>query len=66
MQVCGYIHAIGHQYVAAMDSYIKATQEPIHAFSFIYDMLKLLGNEESDAFESAIISRIPDLVKLSR
>lgn len=65
-QVCGHIHAISHQYVAAMDSYIKATQEPIHAFSFIYDMLKLLGNEESDGFESAVISRIPDLVKLSR
>ncbi|XP_057778554.1 uncharacterized protein LOC130997300 [Salvia miltiorrhiza] len=65
-QVCGYIHAISHQLVAAMDSYIKATQEPIHAFSFIYDMLRQLGNAESDAFESAVISRVPDLVKLSR
>ncbi|KAL8062990.1 hypothetical protein ABFX02_02G181400 [Erythranthe guttata] len=65
-QVCGYIHAIRHQYVAAMDNYMKATHEPIYAFSFIYDMFKLLGNEESDAFESAVVSRIPDLVKLSR
>ncbi|KAH6791560.1 transducin family protein / WD-40 repeat family protein [Perilla frutescens var. hirtella] len=65
-QVCGYIHAVSHQYVAAMDSYIKATQEPVYAFSFIYDMLRLLGDEESDAFESAVISRIPDLAKLSR
>ncbi|KAL8494825.1 hypothetical protein ACS0TY_019127 [Phlomoides rotata] len=65
-QVSGYIHAIGHQYIAAMDSYMKATHEPIYAFSFIYDTLRLLGNEESDAFESAVISRIPNLVKLSR
>ncbi|KAI3444349.1 hypothetical protein Pfo_001014 [Paulownia fortunei] len=65
-QVCGYIHAIRHHYVAAMDSYMKATHEPIYAFSFINDMLGLLSNEESDAFKSAVISRIPDLVKLSR
>lgn len=45
---------------------MKAIQEPVYAFSFIYDMLRLLGNEESDAFESAVISRIPDLFKLSR
>ncbi|KAL1535637.1 vacuolar protein sorting-associated protein 8 [Salvia divinorum] len=65
-KVCGYIHAISHQLVAAMDSYIKAIQEPVYAFSFIYEMLRLLDDEESDAFESAVISRIPDLVKLSR
>ncbi|KAL1562189.1 vacuolar protein sorting-associated protein 8 isoform X2 [Salvia divinorum] len=65
-QVCGYIHAISNQLVAAMDSYIKSIQEPVYAFSFIYDMLRLLDNEESDAFKSAVISRIPDLVKLSR
>lgn len=66
MQVCGYIHAISHQCVAALGSYIKAKQEPVYAFSFIYNMLSLLDNEERDAFESAVISRIPDLVKLSR
>lgn len=66
MQVSGYIHAISHQYIAAMDSYMKATHEPIYAFSFIYDTIRMLGNEESDAFESAVISRIPNLVKLSR
>ncbi|PIN18586.1 hypothetical protein CDL12_08740 [Handroanthus impetiginosus] len=65
-QVCGYIHSIRHQYVEAMDSYMKAAHEPIYAFSFIHAMLKLLNNEESDAFESAVISRIPNLVKLSR
>ncbi|GFQ05580.1 vacuolar protein sorting-associated protein 8 homolog [Phtheirospermum japonicum] len=65
-QVCGYVHAIRHQYVAAMDSYMKTIHEPIHAFSFIHEILRLLSNEERDAFESAVISRIPDLFKLSR
>ncbi|KAL0454931.1 UNVERIFIED_CONTAM: Vacuolar protein sorting-associated protein 8, partial [Sesamum latifolium] len=65
-QVCGYIHAIRHQYVAALDSYMKANHEPVYAFSFIHDMLRLLSNGEFDAFESAVISRIPDLFKLSR
>ncbi|KAG8391995.1 hypothetical protein BUALT_Bualt01G0245600 [Buddleja alternifolia] len=65
-QICGYIHTIRHQYVAAMDSYMKANNEPMYAFSFIHDMLRLLSNEESDSFESAVISRIPDLVKLNR
>ncbi|KAK4415847.1 Vacuolar protein sorting-associated protein 8 [Sesamum alatum] len=65
-QVCGYIHAIRHQYIAALDSYMKVNHEPIYAFSFIHDMLRLLSNGECDAFESAVISRIPDLFKLSR
>lgn len=65
-QVCGCIHAIKHQYVAALDSYMKATDEPILAFSFIHVMLQQLDEKERDAFESAVISRIPDLLKLSR
>ncbi|KAL2478611.1 transducin family protein/WD-40 repeat family protein [Forsythia ovata] len=65
-QVCGCIHAIKHQYVAALDSYMKVTDEPILAFSFIHVMLQQLIDKEHDAFESAVISRIPDLVKLSR
>ncbi|KAL3622320.1 hypothetical protein CASFOL_033731 [Castilleja foliolosa] len=65
-QVCGYVHAIRHQYVAAMDSYMKMIHEPIHAFSFIHEILRLLSNEERESFESAVISRIPDLFKLSR
>ncbi|XP_031093007.1 vacuolar protein sorting-associated protein 8 homolog isoform X2 [Ipomoea triloba] len=65
-QVCGLIHSIRHQYLAALDSYIKDVDEPIHAFSFIHDMLQQLGNKDSDAFRSAVISRIPDLAKLSR
>lgn len=45
---------------------MKDADEPIHAFSFIsYTLLKLDG-KESDAFQSTIMSRIPDLVKLSR
>ncbi|RAL47649.1 hypothetical protein DM860_011387 [Cuscuta australis] len=65
-QVCGLIHSIRHQYLAALDSYIKYIDEPIHAFSFIHDMLHQMGNKDSDAFRSAVLSRIPDLVKLSR
>ncbi|CAA0827177.1 transducin family protein / WD-40 repeat family protein [Striga hermonthica] len=65
-QVCGYIHAIRHHYAAALDSYMKAIHEPVYAFSFTHEMLSLLGNEEFDAFESDVISRIPGLLKLSR
>lgn len=45
---------------------MKATDEPVLTFSFIHIMLKQLSEEERDAFESAVISRIPDLLKLSR
>ncbi|XP_073130734.1 uncharacterized protein [Henckelia pumila] len=65
-QVCGYIHSTRHQYVDALHSYMKIANEPIHAFSFIHDMLRLLRTEEYDTFESAVISSIPDLIKLSR
>uniref|UniRef100_A0A5B7BN45 RING-type domain-containing protein n=1 Tax=Davidia involucrata TaxID=16924 RepID=A0A5B7BN45_DAVIN len=65
-QVCGLIHAIRHQYLAALDSYMKDVDEPIHAFSFINDTLPQLSDSESNAFQSAVISRIPDLVNLSR
>ncbi|KAA8523376.1 hypothetical protein F0562_009799 [Nyssa sinensis] len=65
-QVCGLINAIRHQYLAALDSYMKDVDEPIHAFSFINDTLPRLNDTESNAFQSAVISRIPDLVNLSR
>ncbi|XP_075484312.1 uncharacterized protein LOC142524290 [Primulina tabacum] len=65
-QVCGYIHSTRHQYVAALHSYMKIANEPIHAFSFIHYMLQLLCTEEYDTFESAVISSIPVLIKLSR
>ncbi|KAK1369871.1 vacuolar protein sorting-associated protein 8-like [Heracleum sosnowskyi] len=65
-QVCGYIHAIGHQNLAALESYMKDADEPIHAFSYIRCTLLQLHGKESDAFKSEIMSRIPELVILSR
>lgn len=65
-QVCGLIHAITHQYLSALDSFMKAVDEPILAFVFVDDMLRQLRGKESDAFRSAVISRIPDLLKLNR
>ncbi|XP_060213188.1 uncharacterized protein LOC132640575 [Lycium barbarum] len=65
-QVCGLIHAITHQYLSALDSYMKAVDEPILAFIFVDDMLRQLRGKESDTFRSAVISRIPDLLKLNR
>ncbi|KAJ4963919.1 hypothetical protein NE237_023858 [Protea cynaroides] len=65
-QVCGLIHASRAQYLAALDSYMKDIDEPIHAFSFINITLLQLGETESVDFQSAVISRIPELVNLSR
>ncbi|KAF7138427.1 hypothetical protein RHSIM_Rhsim07G0000300 [Rhododendron simsii] len=65
-QVCGLIHAIRHQYIAALDSYLKDVNEPVHAFSYINDMLEQLSDNEADSFRSAVIFRIPDLITLSR
>lgn len=65
-QVCGFIHTIGHQYLAALDSYMKDVHEPIHAFSFINSILLQLKNTEFDTFKSAVMSRIPELVILCR
>ncbi|TXG63103.1 hypothetical protein EZV62_010097 [Acer yangbiense] len=65
-QVCGFIHTIRHHYLDALDSYMKDTDEPIHAFSFIYETLVQLSEDEYAAFRSAVISRIPELVCLSR
>lgn len=65
-QVCGLIHTIRHNYLAALDSYMKDADEPVHAFSFIDGLLLQLNEIESAAFRSAVISRIPELVILSR
>ncbi|KAH7859043.1 hypothetical protein Vadar_030789 [Vaccinium darrowii] len=65
-QVCGLIHAIRHQYVAALDSYLKDVDEPVHAFSYINDTLEQLSDTEADSFRSAVIFRILDLITLSR
>lgn len=45
---------------------MKDVDEPVHAFSYISCILLQLHGEESDAFQSEIMSRIPDLVILSR
>ncbi|OMO82357.1 hypothetical protein COLO4_23048 [Corchorus olitorius] len=65
-QVCGLIHAIRQQYLAALDSYMKVVEEPIHAFVFINNTLMLLSRGDYATFRSTVISRIPELVKLSR
>ncbi|PSS23502.1 Vacuolar protein sorting-associated protein [Actinidia chinensis var. chinensis] len=65
-QVCGLIYAIRHQHIAALDSYMKDLDEPVHAFSFINDTLEQLSDTEADSFRSAVISRIPDLISLNR
>lgn len=65
-QVCGLIHTIRHEYLAALDSYMKDVDEPIHAFSFINKTLLQLSDKEHAMFQSAVISRIPELVDLSR
>ncbi|XP_077245678.1 transducin family protein / WD-40 repeat family protein [Tasmannia lanceolata] len=65
-QVCGLIHRSKGQYLAALDSYMKDVDEPIHAFAFINSFLLQLRDAEYSTFQSAIISRIPELVKLSR
>ncbi|OMO64188.1 hypothetical protein CCACVL1_21961 [Corchorus capsularis] len=65
-QVCGLIHAIRQQYLAALDSYMKVVEEPIHAFVFINNMLMLLSRGDYATFRSTVISQIPELVKLSR
>ncbi|KFK30664.1 hypothetical protein AALP_AA6G011700 [Arabis alpina] len=65
-QVCGYIHTIGQQYVAALDSYMKEADEPIHSFCYVNKMLSQLRGDEFTAFQSAVISRIPELLELSR
>lgn len=65
-QVCGFIHNCKHQYIAALDSFMKDVDEPVHAFSYIYNLLQQQSDKRPDSFEAAVISRIPDLVQLSR
>ncbi|XP_062091293.1 uncharacterized protein LOC133797417 [Humulus lupulus] len=66
-QVCGLIHTIRHQYLSALDSYMKDVDEPIHAFSFINKiLLELSDSNDCGAFRSGLICRIPELVNLNR
>ncbi|KAM3016981.1 hypothetical protein FF2_000930 [Malus domestica] len=65
-QVCGLIHTSRHQYLAALECYMKGVEEPIHAFSFINKTLLQLTDKECAAFRSEVISRIPELFYLNR
>ncbi|KAE8671209.1 vacuolar protein sorting-associated protein 8-like protein isoform X3 [Hibiscus syriacus] len=50
----------------ALDSYVKDVEEPIYAFAFINNMLMQLSNGDYTTFRLAVISRIPELINLSR
>ncbi|CAM8890178.1 unnamed protein product [Rhodiola kirilowii] len=65
-QVCGFIFDLRHNYIGALDCYMKDVNEPIYAFAFINKTLLHTHGAEVAAFRSAVISRIPDLVMLSR
>ncbi|RDY08694.1 Vacuolar protein sorting-associated protein 8-like protein, partial [Mucuna pruriens] len=65
-QVCGLIHSVRDEYVAALDSYMKDVDEPVHAFSFINKTFSQLTDNDHAAFRAAVILRIPKLVELSR
>ncbi|KAF2315162.1 hypothetical protein GH714_038297 [Hevea brasiliensis] len=65
-QVCGFIHTIRNQYLAALDSYMKDVDEPVHTFAYINNTLRQLSGNEREDFQSAVMSRIPELVVLSR
>lgn len=45
---------------------MKDVDEPIHAFLFINKTVLELSGNELAVFQSAVISRIPELVDLSR
>ncbi|EXC13672.1 Vacuolar protein sorting-associated protein 8-like protein [Morus notabilis] len=65
-QVCALIHTMRRQYLAALDSYMKDVDEPVHAFSFINKALLELNDDDRAVFRSAVINRIPELVNLNR
>ncbi|KAK9068340.1 hypothetical protein SSX86_012451 [Deinandra increscens subsp. villosa] len=65
-QVCGFIYNSRHQYIAALDSFMRDVDEPVYSFSYIHYMLRGKSDNKLDSFEAAVISRIPDLALLSR
>ncbi|KAI4319055.1 hypothetical protein MLD38_032703 [Melastoma candidum] len=65
-QVCGFIYTLQDQYVTALESYMKDVDEPVHAFAYIEIALSQLYEIDRDSFRSAVISRIPRLICLSR
>lgn len=52
--------------MAALDSYMKDVDEPVHTFSFINKAFSQFTDNDHAAIRSAVISRIPELVELSR
>ncbi|KAL9241261.1 hypothetical protein vseg_015392 [Gypsophila vaccaria] len=64
--VCGLIHTIRCNYLAALDNYMKDVDEPVYAFSFIDGLFLKLNETESTTLRSTVISRIPELVILNR
>lgn len=65
-QACGLIFTARNQNLAALDSYMKDKEEPFHAFIFIDKKLLELVDDEALSFHTTVISRFPELVKLSR
>uniref|UniRef100_A0ACD5Z2U5 Uncharacterized protein n=2 Tax=Avena sativa TaxID=4498 RepID=A0ACD5Z2U5_AVESA len=65
-QACGMIYTARNQNLAALDSYMKDTVEPYHAFIFVNKKLLQLAGDEALAFRSTVISRFSELVNLSR
>ncbi|XP_044411244.1 uncharacterized protein [Triticum aestivum] len=65
-QACGMIYTARNQNLAALDSYMKDTMEPYHAFIFINKKLLQLASDEALSFRSIVISHFAELVNLSR
>ncbi|KAI4341368.1 hypothetical protein MLD38_026099 [Melastoma candidum] len=65
-QVCAFIYTLQDLYVTALESYMKDMDEPVHAFAYIDIALSQLHEIDRDSFRSAVISRIPRLICLSR
>jgi vacuolar protein sorting-associated protein 8 len=55
-----------NQNLSALDSYMKDKDEPFYAFIFINKRLSELAGDEALSFRSTVVSRFPELVKLSR
>ncbi|KAL5199338.1 hypothetical protein ABZP36_020541 [Zizania latifolia] len=65
-QACGLIYTTRKQNLVALESYMKDTLEPFHAFIFINKKLAELADDEALSLRSTVISCFPELVKLSR
>ncbi|KAL6629749.1 hypothetical protein ACP70R_029514 [Stipagrostis hirtigluma subsp. patula] len=65
-QACGLIFMTRNQNMSALDSYMKDKEDPFHAFIFINKRLFELADVEALSFRSTVISRFPELIKLSR